>query len=207
MKVLMVAEDVGVVNQLKAILGEIEGVQVFAYTLLFKALDNLDEIDPDWVVISAVDFPRHWKLFVRYLRSPVFNKHHDVLLVTDSKFNSDDQEKARLLEVTNLVEENALIDGASPSFDALFRANEIQCIFQHPLNGCLVTGTVLAQSKGNSDSNDILRFRPALVPLEAFCEGDEIDSASVKVGGQISAARFIVQQPKLGYVPLKSRTY
>jgi hypothetical protein len=203
MKVLIVAEDIGVVNQLKAILGNKEEVQVFSYNLLFKALDNLDEIDPDWVVISAADFPRHWKLFVRYLRSPVFNKHHDILLVTDSKFSADDQEKARLLGVSNLIEENALIGGASPVFDAIFKGDKIQCMFQHPLNGCLVTGSVLPQ--GNANSNDILRFRPALVPLDAFLEGDEIDSASVKVGNRVFAARFIVQQPKEGYVPLKFR--
>jgi hypothetical protein len=204
MKVLIVAEAVGVVNQLKAILGDIEEVQVFSYTLLFKALDNLDEIDPDWVVISAADFPRHWKLFVRYLRSPVFNKHHDVLLVTDSKFSDDDQEKARILGVSGLVEEDDLIGGASPAFEALFRGADIQCMFQHPLIGCLVTGIVLTQ--GTVNSTDILRFRPSLVPLEAFREGDEIDSASVKVGDRVFAARFIVQQPKAGYIPLTYRT-
>jgi hypothetical protein len=133
----------------------------------------------------------------------VFNKHHDVLLVTDSKFAGDDQEKARLLGISNLVEENALIGGASPTFAALFRGAEIQCMFQHPLNGCLVTGIVLLQ--GNS--NDTLKFRPSLVPLDAFREGDEIDSASVKVGNRVFAARFIVQQPKAGYIPLKYRTY
>jgi hypothetical protein len=205
MKVLIVAEDVGVVNQLKAILDDKEGVQVFPYTLLFKALDNLDEIDPDWVVISAADFPRHWKLFVRYLRSPVFSKYHDVLLVTDSKFSDDDQEKARLLGVSNLVEETDLTGGASPAFAALFKGAEIQCMFQHPLNGCLVTGSVLAQD--NINGNDTLKFRPSLVPLDAFREGDAIDFASVKVGDRIFAAHFTVQQPKAGYVPLKYRTY
>jgi hypothetical protein len=204
MKVLIVAEAIGVINQLKAILGNIEGVHVFSYTLLFKALDNLDEINPDWVVISAADFPRHWKLFVRYLRSPVFNKHHDVLLVTDSKFAGEDQEKARILGVSNLVEENALIGGASPAFEALFRSAEIQCMFQHPLNGCIVTGIVLSQD--NINGNDTLRFRPSLVPLDTFREGDEISLASVKVGDRVFAAHFTVQQPKGGYLPLKYRT-
>jgi hypothetical protein len=138
---------------------------------------------------------------VRYLRSPVFNKHHDVLLVTDSKFTDDDQEKARLLGVSSLVDENALIGGASPSFAALFRANEIQCMLRHPLNGIIVTGTVLSQ--GVVNSNDTLHFRPSLVPLGDFREGDEITSASVKAGNRVFAARFTVQQPKTDYVPLK----
>jgi hypothetical protein len=56
-------------------------------------------------------------------------------------------------------------------------------------------------------SNETLKFRPFLVPLDAFREGDEIDSASVEVGDRVFAARFIVQQPKAGYIPLKYRTY
>jgi hypothetical protein len=197
MKTLIVAESAGVVAQLKAILAARTGVQTFAYSLLFKALDNLDEINPDWVVISAADFPRHWKLFVRYLRSPVFHRHHDILLVIDNKFDAGEREKARLLGVENYVTENALICGAPPNYDALFRPEPLLLLLQHPLNGCLVSGTVTAVY------SDTLHFRPALVPLTAFREGDLIDLATVKAGSRIFPSKFTVRDPRNGAVPLQ----
>ena len=39
------------------------------YRQVLKAMDNIDEINPDAILISAEDFPRHWKTLVKHVRN------------------------------------------------------------------------------------------------------------------------------------------
>ena len=45
------------------------GAEIIQYYNPIKAMDNLDEVDPEVVLFSAQDFPRHWKPFLCYCPS------------------------------------------------------------------------------------------------------------------------------------------
>ncbi len=68
------------------------------YTWLLKALDNLLEINPDVVLINSIDYPRHWKTFVQYLRSMCTHECPVVLICSDDQ-SEDEQKKVDALKV------------------------------------------------------------------------------------------------------------
>jgi hypothetical protein len=47
------------------------GFNLIRYRHVIKAMDNVDEIDPTGIIISARDFPRHWKVLVQIGRAHV----------------------------------------------------------------------------------------------------------------------------------------
>ncbi|MCR4714256.1 MAG: hypothetical protein K5751_07745 [Treponemataceae bacterium] len=48
-------------GSIKSALSE-KDYSVIHYTNFLKAFDNLDDINPDLIIISAQDYPRHWKI-------------------------------------------------------------------------------------------------------------------------------------------------
>jgi hypothetical protein len=196
MKIMIVAEDRETVARLKSIFAFRGGGETFVYPLILKALDNLDEIAPDAVCLSARDFPRHWQLFLRYLSSPVVNPHPRVVLLTGPLFEEEDARDAQFLGVTHLIDEGALAAGTFPDDflpdeprtlpedSGIFDPGE--CLFVDPLTGNLVTGTV----EGRTGSS--LRFRPDFVPPGYFIPGSLISHASVKIGEELLSPQFQV---------------
>ena len=45
------------------------GFELIRYNHILKAMDNIDEIEPAAIIISARDFPRHWKIMVQFVRN------------------------------------------------------------------------------------------------------------------------------------------
>jgi len=67
MKLLLVAANDELKRALSFHLRPI-GVEVIQYVHPIKAMDNIEEIEPDVVLFSSSDFPRHWKPFLKLLR-------------------------------------------------------------------------------------------------------------------------------------------
>ncbi|MCG8451659.1 MAG: hypothetical protein MI717_00580 [Spirochaetales bacterium] len=74
--------------------------RVIAYNHPLKALDNLDEVNPDILICDAADYPRHWKLLVQHLKER--NPQSHVLLTVPSSFSEQESEKATFLGVKAL---------------------------------------------------------------------------------------------------------
>jgi hypothetical protein len=70
-------------------------------------MDNFGEISPNLVVLSAVDFPKHWKVFVQYV-SFVYATTCDIVLIVDKKFDAGEKEKAHALGVWKTLSESKL---------------------------------------------------------------------------------------------------
>ena len=68
MKALLVLEDKEKLSLLNKKLTE-TGYDTICYQWLLKALDNIEEIAPHLIFISAIDYPRHWKTFVQHVRT------------------------------------------------------------------------------------------------------------------------------------------
>ena len=60
---------------------EEKNYSVVHYTSFAKAYDNLEEISPDLIVISAQDYPRHWKVISFAAKNCTAKKIRTILLV------------------------------------------------------------------------------------------------------------------------------
>ena len=67
MKAVLICEDNEKLNKIFPLL-QTKGYDLIVYKWFLKAMDNLEEIKPDLVILSAKDFPRHWKTLVGFLQ-------------------------------------------------------------------------------------------------------------------------------------------
>jgi hypothetical protein len=105
MKVLLIAER----EDLKQFLDQeliLRGAEIVHYWHPIKAMDNLEETAPELVIFSAQDFPRHWKIFLVYLREYSQGVDIPFILLSGDSFAEDELEKARTLKVTAIFPES-----------------------------------------------------------------------------------------------------
>jgi hypothetical protein len=81
------------------------GFNLIRYRHVIKAMDNIDEIDPTGIIISALDFPRHWKVLVQYVRSERPKEICPIILLKGENFPLEETSKAFFLGVSGVVSE------------------------------------------------------------------------------------------------------
>ncbi len=160
MILLVVARETRLVDLLSGYFTS-QGGNVIHYRNPIKAMDNLEEIQPDAVAFFTQDFPRHWKPFVRYYRNLKSKDTGLCVLFTGNLFTEDEAAKSQLLEINGLIpydqDDHLLCD----SFQEIIQRygflednrqyrryaprqyDNISFIFNHPENFTLVTGTIL----------------------------------------------------------------
>ncbi|GHV29322.1 hypothetical protein AGMMS4952_14890 [Spirochaetia bacterium] len=79
------------------------GFEVIRYQHVLKAMDSIDEIDPDAIIVNARDFPRHWKTLVQFVRSNYSKAECPVIILTGPTFSVDNASKAFYLGVNGIV--------------------------------------------------------------------------------------------------------
>jgi hypothetical protein len=79
------------------------GFNLIRYRHVLKAMDNVDEVDPAGIIISARDFPRHWKVMVQYVRSARPKETCPIILLKDDNFPLEEISKAFFLGVSGIV--------------------------------------------------------------------------------------------------------
>lgn len=145
---------------------------VIHYDNPIKAMDNLDEIQPEIVLFAATDFPRHWKPFIMYLRN-TFSRHETVfVLLINETFSEEEAEKAEYLEVNAVLDEDltsaqtlervrGIITRYHQNIDIRrntrylpSKTDEIECVFTNPYTFRFVFPSVVDISAGG------LRLRP-----------------------------------------------
>ncbi|MDR0447336.1 MAG: PilZ domain-containing protein [Treponema sp.] len=126
------------------------GFQLIRYHHVLKAMDNVDEIDPMGIIISAKDFPRHWKTMVRFVRTERPRNKCSIVILKGENFPEEEANKAKALEVNGLFLESL---ENSPDLEKiktlLYRAlpaaenkKPFAFVFSHPIDERLITGTV-----------------------------------------------------------------
>ena len=182
MKALLVAEDDNTINAILPALRE-TGAEPIVYRWLLKALDNVEEIAPDVVILSTAEYPRHWKTFVQFTKSGIGGVIPKVILYNARAMDNAEKEKARSLGVFGMfgsldaagIEElkNYLNGKSGPSYGVMFGGAKIEFVFTNPKSDCLVTGSVRKYSNGRIEfESDI----PALV--KNIGAGDTIERAT-----------------------------
>ena len=100
MKALIISEDENVYSVLNSVLQK-AGYDTIIYKWLLKALDNIEEIRPDCIVVSSSEYPRHWTTLVQFVKSGIGGDEVEVYLYEPNPMSSEDEEKARILGITD----------------------------------------------------------------------------------------------------------
>jgi len=82
------------------------GFELIRYRHAVKAMDNIDEVDPRAIVISARDFPRHWKTMVQFFRSERTREECPVIILIGEDFTVEERTKASFLGVSGTILED-----------------------------------------------------------------------------------------------------
>ena len=102
MKALVISEDKELVKFYTDIFKE-NKIDVINYNWLLKAMDNVEEIKPDFIVVNSVEYPRHWKTLVQYVNSEIFIGPTFFILQVNNNFTDDERRKAECLGINSIV--------------------------------------------------------------------------------------------------------
>ncbi|MBN1838042.1 MAG: hypothetical protein JW820_19445 [Spirochaetales bacterium] len=196
MKLLVVSADQALRNRLSYHFKPM-GFEVLHYQDPVKAIHSLEELDPEIVLYSAVDYPRHWKPMLRVLRERR-DREECVFILLSERAPYEEAAKAVHLGV------NGIVDAASPEkqqihqLEELFRRyrsvsdkrrfhrllpeaqERLQLVFSHPRKLALVTGTL----------NEISIQGASFVPTDAgltsdLRRDDELPLCSLRIGDDV----------------------
>ncbi|GHT49528.1 hypothetical protein FACS1894102_4310 [Spirochaetia bacterium] len=198
MKLLLVMDSADQYDQITGYVKKF-GFDTIWYRYVLKAMDNLEEIDPDGIFISAVDFPRHWKTIIAFFRSTHSESESPVVIIHGPTFSDDDSQKARYMNVNCLLPDSFVADGTK--LDSLYsvlkaalgekdlmknvepargRQKQLSMVITNPLTGALVPGKV------KKITHFGVVFHSAYLSLLKNIERDTIlSSCSLRVGGTI----------------------
>jgi len=136
------------------------GFELIRYHHIVKAMDNIDEIDPSAIVISARDFPRHWKAMVQFVRAERSKEACPIIILTGEGFSIEEKSKASFLGVSGTVTDalnnpieiekfhgilNRFLPVDEKRRSRRFHVEPIHrfgFVFIHPHDGVLVTGSI-----------------------------------------------------------------
>jgi DNA-binding response OmpR family regulator len=188
------------------------GFEIIRYRHVLKAMDNIDEIDPAAIIVSARDFPRHWKIVVQFVRTERSREICPIILLTGTLFSLEDAAKAFHIGVNGIVREE---------LDRSVEMDRLQSILEryltvedkrksrryhqagwtnfglclaNPRDKAIITGTVETIS---ATGVSFLPDDPAL--LENIPGGAELSECSLRIGDSILSpiCRIIRREPAL----------
>jgi hypothetical protein len=81
------------------------GFEIIRYRHVLKAMDNIDEVDPAAIIISARDFPRHWKILAQFVRNERPKEECPIIILKGTNFNTEETSKALYLGVNGIAAE------------------------------------------------------------------------------------------------------
>ncbi len=195
MKAMLVSEAADSGEKLKPIFRE-NSFELIHYRSPVKALDNMEEILPDAVIINAMDFPRHWKVITQYIRWDNTKEKIIIILLTNKNFVESDADKAIKIGVQGIIE---IRDGNFSCILAELKkifarygyasksdadndglAEQVQFLFTNPVTEVIITGTVKNLTKTG------LSFLPDMPANTAeLKEGEILNQCSLKIENNV----------------------
>lgn len=142
MKALIISDDDSIVSPIDEYLQNNQ-FNTIIYRWMIKAIDNIEEIRPDLIVISAAEYPRHWKTLVQFVKSGIGGKDVKIFLYEPYEVSAADLDKAKELQVTyfNSLDEITLKKLVTPFFP------EGQILFNHPVNNCIYSAQLVRRTE------------------------------------------------------------
>lgn len=119
MKILLIADD----DTLKKKISEHfkpKGYSIIHYKNPLKGMNNFIEIEPEFVLFSSTDFPRHWKIANYFLKQDIPSIHPVFILMVDSEFPMEEVCKGVYLGVDAIISDDYEGDDYLHHLDHLF---------------------------------------------------------------------------------------
>ena len=104
MKALVISERPEIIDFVTPLLKD-KGFDIIHYKWIIKALDNIEEIQPDVIVLSAGEYPRHWKTLAGFVQSGIGGNDVKVYLYETKPLSVEDVEKAESLGVKSFEDD------------------------------------------------------------------------------------------------------
>jgi len=82
------------------------GFEMIRYRQVLKAMDNIDEINPSAIVLSARDFPRHWKFLVQFVRTERANEICPIVILKGGNFSTEEMTSAYFMGVSGIIDDS-----------------------------------------------------------------------------------------------------
>lgn len=102
MKALIISEDTTFIDTFDDFFSQ-KGFDTIIYRWLLKALDNIEEIRPNCVILSSSEYPRHWKTLVQFIKSGIGGDEIAIYLYEPDQMSNKDESKAKTLGITGYV--------------------------------------------------------------------------------------------------------
>lgn len=98
MKALVISDRQEIIDFVTPLLKQ-NGFDLIHYRWIIKALDNIEEIQPDVIVLCAGEYPRHWKTLAGFVESGIGGNSVKVYLTDKKELSADDSAKAEGLGI------------------------------------------------------------------------------------------------------------
>jgi hypothetical protein len=197
------------------------GFELIRYHHVVKAMDNIDEINPMGIVVSARDFPRHWKILVQFVRTERGKETCPIIILKGENFPLEETSKAFFLGVSGLVDEDMNdsieIDRLQKILSRYIPVEEkrkfhriyvepwhrISLLISNPMDKMIIPGEVKTISLSGISYSPASSFMTKDIALNAILEecslrvGDDILSPVCKVirTGRIVSFEFVLFPP------------
>jgi hypothetical protein len=173
------------------------GFELIRYRHVLKAMDNVDEVDPAGIVVSAEDFPRHWKTLVQFIRFERTKDACPIILLKGNAFPIEEMAKAYFLEVNgtvsedlsdpaeieklkNLLSSSGVVEKRRARRFHVNLGNRLGLILSNPLHKYLIPGEIKTLSKSG------VSFAPSYPDLTKDMGADlEVPGCSLRTGDAI----------------------
>lgn len=176
MKALIIADDPTAIERFSAVLKD-AGYDIIVYHWLVKAIDNIEEIAPHIILVSAVEYPRHWKTLTQYAESGISGIIPQIILFTDKNFSEDEQKKAAALKVRGWFTSYD-VDGLDNLRKILKKGNDIyEGTLDVPDSDTSNTAETPAATTDVLPDSDAEQITVADVAANVTAESDAIESA------------------------------
>ena len=103
MKALVISDRQEIIESVTPVLKQ-NGFDIIHYRWIIKALDNVEEIQPDVIVLSAAEYPRHWKTLSGFVKSGIGGNSVKLYLNDLKELNAEDSKKAGDLGVEDFAD-------------------------------------------------------------------------------------------------------
>jgi hypothetical protein len=176
------------------------GFETVRYRNPVKAIDNLEEIAPDALILSARDYPRHWKVLAQAVRAEKGKDECVIVILKGDSFPLEEAAKAAFMGVNGVVKDDLDDRREQGRFQALLKRyivvdeeratdriqpspwDRLDFMFAHPSSLLPISG------KLETISPTGLSFAPDLPALVSGITGGQlIEDCSLRVGDDILA--------------------
>ncbi|MBP3449879.1 MAG: hypothetical protein J6K22_05395 [Spirochaetaceae bacterium] len=178
MKAVIIAESENIIEEFSQYYKE-NGYDIIVYRWLMKAMDNIEEIDPDLIFINAEEYPRHWKVLCQYVAG--LNKNPKIVLYSSSVLNDEDKNKAKILNIDSVINSSedlqkiCTLEELCPTTTESEQEIETESVIEVEPEKDFVHHEEVAQEIDVEQDNEIVQEIPEISPENEVVQDSEVE--------------------------------